>query len=87
MTVPLIYNEFEAFDMIFSSVGTGHQTEVNLSANGKLVGYINIGGMYSGKLTFDLTITDSVKSGGSYKVQQTGKSEQSLAWDTDRKYF
>lgn len=87
VTVPLIYNEFEAFDMIFSSVGTGHQTEVNLSANGKLVGYINIGGMYSGKLTFDLTITDSVKSGGSYKVQQTGKSEQSLAWDTDRKYF
>lgn len=87
VTVPLIYNEFEAFDMIFSSVGTGHQTEVNLSANGKLVGYINIGGMYSGKLTFDLTITDSVKSGGSYKVQQTGKSEQSLAWDIDRKYF
>lgn len=87
VTVPLIYNDFEAFDMSFNSVGTGHQTEVNLSANGKLVGYINIGGIYSGKLTFDLTITDSVKSGGTYKVQQTGKSEQSLAWDIDRNYF
>lgn len=87
VTVPLIYNDFEAFDMIFNSVGTGHQTEVNLSANGQLVGVINISGMYSGKITFKLTITASVKSGGTYNVQQTGKAEQSLAWDIDRKYF
>lgn len=87
VTVPLVYNDFEAFDMIFNSVGTGHQTEVNLSANGKLVGVINISGMYSGKLTFDLTISSSVKSGGVYKVQQTGKAEQSLPWDSDKKYF
>lgn len=87
VTVPLTYNDFEAFDMIFNSVNTGHQTEVDWSANGKLVGYINISGLYPGKLTFNLTITSSVKAGGTYTVQQEGKSAKSLAWDVDRSYF
>lgn len=90
ITVPLMYNDFEAFDMIFNSVGTGHQTEVDINANGKLVGYIDITGLYPGKLTFDLTIASSVKAGGTYKVQQKDKPdrpEQSLAWDVDRSYF
>ena len=90
ITVPLMYNDFEAFDMIFNSVNTGHQTEVDINANGKLVGYIDITGLYPGKLTFDLTITDSVKAGGTYKVQQKDKPdrpEQSLPWDIDRSYF
>lgn len=87
VTVPLVYNDFEAFDMVFNSVGTGHQTKVSFSANGKLTGTINVGGIYPGKIVFDLTITSSVKSGGAYKVQQSGKSEQSLPWDVDRKYF
>lgn len=89
VTVPLMYNDFEAFDMTFNSIGTGHQTEVDWSANGKLVGYINISGLYPGKLTFNLTITSSVKAGGTYTVQQEGegKSAKSLAWDVDRSYF
>lgn len=87
VTVPLTYNDFEAFDMIFNSVNTGHQTEVDWSANGRLVGYINISGLYPGKLTFNLTITSSVKAGGTYTVQQEGKSAKSLAWDVDRSYF
>lgn len=87
VTVPLMYNDFEAFDMIFNSIGTGHQTEVNWSANGRLVGYINISGLYPGKLTFNLTITSSVKAGGTYTVQQDGKSAKSLPWDVDRSYF
>lgn len=87
VTVPLTYNDFEAFDMIFNSVNTGHQTEVDWSANGRLVGYINISGLYPGKLTFDLTIASSVKAGGTYTVQQEGKSAKSLAWDVDRSYF
>lgn len=88
VTVPLMYNDFEAFDMIFNSIGTGHQTEVDWSANGSLVGYINITGLYPGKLTFNLTITSSVKAGGTYTVQQEGKkSATSLAWDVDRSYF
>lgn len=87
VTVPLMYNDFEAFDMTFNSIGTGHQTEVDWSANGRLVGYINISGLYPGKLTFNLTITDSVKAGGTYTVQQEGKSAKSLAWDVDRSYF
>lgn len=87
VTVPLMYNDFEAFDMTFNSIGTGHQTEVNWSANGRLVGYINISGLYPGKLTFNLTITSSVKAGGTYTVQQEGKSAKSLAWDVDRSYF
>ena len=87
VTVPLMYNDFEAFDMTFNSIGTGHQTEVNWSANGKLVGYINISGLYPGKLTFNLTIASSVKAGGTYTVQQEGKSAKSLPWDVDRSYF
>ena len=88
ITVPLMYNDFEAFDMTFNSIRTGHQTEVDINANGKLVGYINISGLYPGKLTFDLTIASSVKAGGTYTVQQEGKkSATSLAWDTDRAYF
>lgn len=87
VTVPLMYNDFEAFDMTFNSIKTGHQTEVDWSANGKLVGYINISGLYPGKLTFNLTITNSVKAGGTYTVQQEGKSAKSLAWDVDRSYF
>lgn len=90
ITVPLMYNDFEAFDMIFNSVNTGHQTEVDINANGKLVGYIDITGLYPGKLTFDLTIASSVKAGGTYKVQQKDKPdrpEQSLPWDIDRSYF
>lgn len=87
VTVPLMYNDFEAFDMTFNSIETGHQTEVDWSANGKLVGYINISGLYPGKLTFNLTITNSVKAGGTYTVQQEGKSAKSLAWDVDRSYF
>ena len=87
ITVPLMYNDFEAFDMTFNSIGTGHQTEVDTHANGKLVGCINISGLYPGKLTFDLTIASSVKAGGTYIVEQKGKSAKSLAWDTDRAYF
>ena len=87
VTVPLMYNDFEAFDMIFNSIGTGHQTKVNLSANGTLTGYINITGLYSGKLTFNLTITDSVKAGGTYTVQQAGKAAENLSWNADEKYF
>ena len=85
--VPLMYNDFEAFDMTFNSIGTGHQTEVDINANGKLVGYINITGLYPGKLTFNLTIASSVKAGGTYTVQQEGKSAKSLPWDVDRSYF
>ena len=87
VTVPLMYNDFEAFDMIFNSIRTGHQTKVNLSANGTLTGYINITGLYSGKLTFNLTITDSVKAGGTYTVQQAGKAAENLSWNADEKYF
>lgn len=89
VTVPLMYNDFEAFDMIFNSVGpkNKHQTEVDWSANGRLVGYIDIFGLYPGTLTFNLTITDSVKAGGTYTVQQEGKSAKSLPWDVDRSYF
>ena len=82
-----MYNDFEAFDMTFNSIGTGHQTEVDINANGKLVGCINISGLYPGKLTFNLTIASSVKAGGTYTVQQEGKSAKSLAWDVDRSYF
>ena len=87
VTVPLMYNDFEAFDMIFNSIDTGHQTEVGWDSNGKLIGYINVKGLYPGKLTFNLTITNAVKAGGTYTVQQEGKSAKSLAWDVDRSYF
>lgn len=87
ITVPLMYNDFEAFDMTFNSIGTGHQTEVDINANGSLVGSINISGLYPGKLTFNLTITSSVKAGGTYTVEQKDKPAKSLPWDVDRSYF
>lgn len=87
VTVPLMYNDFEAFDMIFNSMNGKHQTHVSLSADGTLTGFIDIKGIYPGRLTFNLNITDSVKSGGNYKVKQDGKNETSHSWDVDRKYF
>lgn len=84
VTVPLVYNDYQPYDMIFNSVGTGHQTVVNLSSNGDLTGYINVSGIYSGKLEFKLKIEKGVKNGGTYQVTQTGGSETELSWDIDK---
>ena len=82
--VYLRYNMYQAYDMIFESVDTKHLTSVNWGANGSLTGYINISGIYSGRLDFNLVITNAVKAGGSYSVTQTGKQKSDFAWDFDR---
>lgn len=82
--VYLRYNMYKAYDMIFESVNTNHVTSVGWNKNGSLTGYINIHGIYPGKLDFNLTITDGVKAGGSYTVTQSGKASENFSWDFDR---
>ena len=79
--VMIKYTDF--VDQVLSINGTYEVQIFKLFAQeGKLVGTINVDGIYKGSVTHNLIIDKGQAIGGTYEVQQAGGPLVSLPWDT-----
>ncbi len=70
---------FTNFCDIFLTLNGTQTTIANMSANGKTTGQINVTGIYTGYVKFNLTLTGGVASSGTYTVCQSGGTETTIS--------
>ncbi len=77
-TVLITFTNYSDF---FLTLNGTQNTAANSSGTGKVTGTLNVSGLYSGTVVFDLSLTNQNASGGGYTVTQTGGSANLIPYD------